>query len=243
MSIKRTAKNGNSLFWDEEEHLLQAYKLLERSNDKSIDWVTAYREMTSRYGKLLQHTSKLVKISDHAQKNLKKANSKIQEMADTDNLTGLLNRRGARKLIEEEVRKCYRNQTSLALFLMDIDYFKTVNDTWGHMAGDRVLKELAKDMRNNLRVQDILGRWGGEEFILILPDTNQEGANTLSEKIRRNIEKTPIKAGEEKLKITMSLGGTFYDFSKNLDRNLDYADRALYKSKQNGRNRITFYEN
>lgn len=241
MRLKRS-KQHDSLFIDEEEHLSEALKLLEKQEDDSIDWTRAYQDLVTRYAKLLQHTSKLVKISDHTQKNLQSANSKIQKMADTENLTGLPNRRGSLKLIENEISKSLSYETSLALFILDIDFFKAVNDSWGHATGDLVLKQLAKEMRENLRNQDILGRWGGEEFILILSDTNLKGAKILSEKIRKNIEKFFVKSGKNKISVTVSMGGTIFNHGVNLDKNLEYADLALYKSKKNGRNRISFYE-
>jgi len=235
-------KIQGSLFKEEEHFLSEARRLLEQKGDTSIDWIHAYEELTSKYSKLLHDTSKLVKISDHSQRHLRLKNYKIQELADTDNLTGLPNRRGSMKLIHNEVQKCLRYKIPLALFIMDIDFFKLVNDTWGHATGDLVLKNLSDNLRSTLRSCDILGRWGGEEFILILSETDAEGAKTIAEKIRSHIETSAFISEKDKINITISLGGTMYNNGMNLDNNLEIADKALYESKENGRNRVTFYE-
>ncbi|MBB6482418.1 GGDEF domain-containing protein [Spirochaeta isovalerica] len=238
----KDSKNDITLFHLEEKYLARAKELLEKRDQEEIDWRQSFEEMTGQYAKLLNHTHKLIKISDHAQKSLQKANSKIQIMADTDELTGLPNRRGSEKLLDSIIRKSRAFDVPIALFLLDVDHFKKINDSWGHSAGDKVLKELSELMKVNLRNRDILGRWGGEEFLMVLSETDLVGARILSEKIRDLIEKKPVEWEGEEIRVTMSMGGVMYDGKNSPDRNLDHADQALYRSKNTGRNRISFYE-
>lgn len=242
MNHMKDSKNDITLFHLEEKYLARAKELLEKRDQEEIDWRQSFEEMTGQYAKLLNHTHKLIKISDHAQKSLQKANSKIQIMADTDELTGLPNRRGSEKLLDSIIRKSRAFDVPIALFLLDVDHFKKINDSWGHSAGDKVLKELSELMKVNLRNRDILGRWGGEEFLMVLSETDLVGARILSEKIRDLIEKKPVEWEGEEIRVTMSMGGVMYDGKNSPDRNLDHADQALYRSKNTGRNRISFYE-
>ncbi|MBN2656413.1 MAG: GGDEF domain-containing protein [Spirochaetales bacterium] len=232
----------DSLFSNEEKYLAFAQALIENGDDESTEWSIAFQEMTAQYAKLLKQTAKLVKISDHAQKSLQLANSRIQQMADSDNLTGLPNRRGSLKLIEQEISKSLRYGTPLSLFLVDIDHFKKINDTWGHGVGDLVLQKISELMKENLRNHDLLGRWGGEEFIIALADTDLTGAETLSEKLRNKIEKSLISIEKAEISFTASFGGTIYSHDMSLEKNIDLADKALYRSKRAGRNRISMYE-
>ncbi|WP_051296518.1 diguanylate cyclase [Anaeroarcus burkinensis] len=169
----------------------------------------------------------------------KKMEEELQRLATTDTLTGILNRRQFFILAEQEVERSRRYGRTLALLLYDIDHFKQVNDTFGHQAGDIVLRELAKLVHEQLRRNDIEGRVGGEEFAVLLPETTISEAVVLAERIRRIIENFAINIGETSLHITASFGVTAVkENDVALDSIYKRADSALYEAKNAGRNRV-----
>lgn len=254
--INKESRIATNLFKEEEEFLNHAGEMISRKNEGSVNWAEEYELLLSRYEKLLRQSNKLVRISDYAQKRLQMANSEINEkvvklteaekklkqMADTDVLTQLPNRRGVFKTVRSEVERALQSRTDFTLLLLDIDHFKKVNDQWGHSAGDFVLKETARIMRESLRTQDILGRWGGEEFLILLPRTDLTGARVLAEKVRSTIEDNSMVYEGERIAITISIGGVLHRTDLGMDKNLELADRALYRSKETGRNRVEFYD-
>ena len=169
----------------------------------------------------------------------KKMEEELQRLATTDTLTGILNRRQFFILAEQEVERSRRYGRTLALLLYDIDHFKQVNDTFGHQAGDIVLRELAKLVHEQLRRNDIEGRVGGEEFAVLLPETTISEAVVLAERIRGIIENFAINIGETSLHITASFGVTAVkENDVALDSIYKRADSALYEAKNTGRNRV-----
>lgn len=169
----------------------------------------------------------------------KKMEEELQRLATTDTLTGILNRRQFFILAEQEVERSRRYGRTLALLLYDIDHFKQVNDTFGHQAGDIVLRELAKLVHEQLRRNDIEGRVGGEEFAVLLPETTISEAVVLAERIRGIIESFAINIGETSLHITASFGVTAVkENDVALDSIYKRADSALYEAKNAGRNRV-----
>ena len=169
----------------------------------------------------------------------KKMEEELQRLATTDTLTGILNRRQFFILAEQEVERSRRYDRTLALLLYDIDHFKQVNDTFGHQAGDIVLRELAKLVHEQLRRNDIEGRVGGEEFAVLLPETTISEAVVLAERIRGIIESFAINIGETSLHITASFGVTAVkENDVALDSIYKRADSALYEAKNAGRNRV-----
>ena len=169
----------------------------------------------------------------------KKMEEELQRLATTDTLTGILNRRQFFILAEQEVERSRRYGRTLALLLYDIDHFKQVNDTFGHQAGDIVLRELAKLVHEQLRRNDIEGRVGGEEFAVLLPETTISEAVVLAERIRGIIENFAINIGETSLHITASFGVTAVkENDVALDSIYKRADSALYEAKNAGRNRV-----
>ena len=253
---ENTDINKTLLFGEDEDFLEYAEKIANKSNNCCDSWQLEYQTLFDKYKKLLRQSNKLVKISDHTQKKLYLANEEINEkvielteaekklqiMADTDLLTKLANRRGTYKRIEEEISQVNQSGVPFTLLLIDIDHFKRVNDRLGHKAGDLVLQQIAVIMQKSLRTQDILGRWGGEEFIIILPRTELNGAKILSEKIRETIEKSPVIYKESTVHLTISIGGILHHPGTDIEMNLDLADKAMYKCKKSGRNRVEFYE-
>ncbi len=168
---------------------------------------------------------------------------KTKELAIKDGLTGLYMRRYFIEKLNEEIKRVKQLNTTFSFLMIDIDHFKECNDTYGHLFGDKVLKILGEFLKDNLRDVDIIGRYGGEEFAVILPNTNYNGATFVAERLRTNFEKLIIKVNEnEGRKVTLSIGGVEYKNNFKLMEVIDCADKALYHSKETGRNKVTFWE-
>lgn len=171
---------------------------------------------------------------------------KALAMASSDELTGLMNRRGYYQRFESELERARRNQTPLAIALIDVDHFKRFNDTYGHLSGDRVLKALAELFGQKLRRSDVVCRFGGEEFAVLLPDTSLKSAVELMERVRKTVEKLQIEGFHgEALKVTISVGvaevNTLPKASPHrseISETLALADEQLYAAKNNGRNQV-----
>lgn len=158
-----------------------------------------------------------------------------------DNLTGLYNRRFFEEYAKKEIAKCSRHPTTFAILLIDIDLFKTINDTYGHLMGDKVLKEVAHKLRENCRQSDVVARWGGEEFIIYLRDISKEYAIVRAEALRRAIAKLDIVFHHVRLNtpITISIGVSLFPIhADEIDKLTSKADEALYLAKNQGRNNI-----
>ncbi len=160
---------------------------------------------------------------------------KLEELWMTDQLTGLYNRSRLDELFEAELRRANRYGTQFSLLLLDIDHFKQINDTHGHLVGDDVLYAVANLLQNNIRDVDILGRWGGEEFMLILPNTNQSEALILAEKLRNTLRDHPFTPVS---KVTASIGISSFIAGVEADELFKRADDALYRAKAKGRDRV-----
>src|SRR5688500_7097401 len=167
---------------------------------------------------------------------LQDANSKLSELAALDGLTQLRNRRAFEERLEDETRRWRRHGNEVSLVLLDIDHFKSYNDTYGHPKGDEVLRGVGRLLRRSLRATDFAARYGGEEFAVILPNTDHAGSLVVAEQLRRAIE----TATWEERPITASIGvATMSEEISTAEELVDFADRALYRSKQAGRNRVT----
>jgi diguanylate cyclase (GGDEF)-like protein len=165
---------------------------------------------------------------------------RLDALSRTDGLTGLLNRRAMNELLHDEWQRLGRHHGPLSLGLLDIDHFKAINDTHGHDVGDQVLRHLATTLQANVRPTDRLSRHGGEEFLLLMPDTDATGAQQACERLRQHIATTPVPTTAGPLSITVSLGATSARHSDaRIDDVLIRADEALYASKRGGRNRVT----
>ncbi len=167
----------------------------------------------------------------------------VQQLASTDGLTGLHNRRHFMEQANREFGRARRHQRSLVAVMLDIDRFKQVNDTYGHAVGDQVLQIVAARCRETVREIDILGRYGGEEFVFLLLETDLDGARILAERLRQCVVDPPLSTDAGMMKITVSLGVGILDKEcPDLDHLLQRADQALYKSKQDGRNRVSIWQ-
>ncbi len=165
----------------------------------------------------------------------------INELAIRDELTGSHNRRHLIKLIESEKERTARLGSLFCLCLLDIDYFKRINDTYGHTAGDMVLKEFATTVQRQIRESDSFGRYGGEEFLLMLPQTSLDEAIVLAERVRISIEKMMFGDIARDLTVTVSIGVAEFRFGESIGQTVARADEALYQAKSGGRNRVVSY--
>ncbi|MEC8051095.1 MAG: GGDEF domain-containing protein [Myxococcota bacterium] len=163
----------------------------------------------------------------------------IYRMMITDGLTGIANRRKLDEAMENEFLRAKRYGRPLSIAILDADHFKKVNDTHGHIVGDFVLKKLATLFQQNIRREELLGRYGGEEFVVVMPEVDSSGAFQLAEKLRKTVEGTVFKSGEAELPVTISVGVATLGAEESVKAFLDTADQALYKSKEDGRNRVT----
>ena len=174
------------------------------------------------------------------QQQLQKLTDELRESNNRDGLTKIFNRRYIEESLSAEYDRSRRYGHKLSVILADIDFFKKVNDTHGHLAGDDVLRVISQRLNDGLRSMDSLGRYGGEEFILLLPETDYEGALILAERLRQAIEAEPVITDDVSIPITMSFGITVFN-----EKTADYkqliaeADTSLYQSKENGRNCCT----
>lgn len=171
---------------------------------------------------------------------LEKKNEELYQNSITDRLTGVSNRLFLLDFLNREFSKARRKETPLSCIILDIDHFKKVNDSYGHLAGDRILAETAKLINSEVRNEDVFGRYGGEEFLLILPDTTMDEARKVGEKVRTAVESNTVLFEGKELKITISLGLAEYlnSESANEDQLIGSADTALYSAKKSGRNRL-----
>lgn len=178
------------------------------------------------------------------QDDVEEKNQELEQLSISDGLTGLFNHRHMHEVLHEEFERSKRTEEPLSVVMFDLDHFKEVNDTHGHPVGDRVLQELATILRDTAREIDKLGRYGGEEFMAILPDTGADAATTFAERVRARVERHPFAVGPtEALNMTLSAGvATYPDAGVSDPRALIRgADQGLYAAKRQGRNRVTRY--
>ena len=178
------------------------------------------------------------------EKSLKDANEEITILSITDSLTGCYNRTFMDEQLPKEVKRAVRYNRPMSLIMVDIDHFKKVNDTYGHHAGDKVLKELVRSINRSIRSDvDWVARYGGEEFLAVFPETDFEGAEVIAERLRSDISQNTIQINEEKIRVTASFGVTGFTPSDSLkevsyEAMINMADRSLYQAKEEGRNRV-----
>jgi diguanylate cyclase (GGDEF)-like protein len=167
---------------------------------------------------------------------------KTEWYATYDTLTGLYNRRTFEELFQKQLARSRRTKSPFAICMIDIDFFKKFNDTYGHEVGDEVLRQVAGALKESLRINDVVARFGGEEFIAIFTDTNAEGASIVAERIRKKVENLEARAGFQALRVTISAGVAVYpDDGTTRDSLIENADQALYQAKNAGRNRVILF--
>jgi len=171
------------------------------------------------------------------QDELRLRNAELDQLSRIDALTGLHNRRHIDEILEKAGAAAVRHSQPLSVLILDIDHFKHVNDTYGHPGGDVVLVEFARRLRQAARANDVVGRWGGEEFVLISPQTDRDGAIALGERARADIADEAVQVGDERVAVTVSVGCA--SGVEPVATLVAKADAALYRSKAGGRNRVT----
>ena len=170
---------------------------------------------------------------------LKQANEKLNELAMTDSLTKVLSRRAIFNRFNEEIDRATRYHRPLVVAMLDVDHFKKFNDAEGHVLGDEALKKIAQNLSANLRKSDAVGRYGGEEFMLVLPETKIQSAKEIADRLRVGIERMSFQGQKEEAFLTVSIGlAAFPEFGKSAEELLQVADHSLFVAKERGRNQI-----
>jgi diguanylate cyclase (GGDEF)-like protein len=177
------------------------------------------------------------------QLQLKERTEQLKRASDHDGLTQLYNRRFIEESLAKEFGRSRRYGHTLSLILCDIDHFKQVNDNYGHLVGDEVLREVSRRLAEGVRVSDQLGRYGGEEFLVLLPETDTQGGQILAERLRQVVESEPIESHGHSLNITISLGLTeLHGGCLTYEQLIHEADQALYQAKAQGRNQVILFQ-
>jgi diguanylate cyclase (GGDEF)-like protein len=198
-------------------------------------------QMNRNYEGMLRRLETLLKEKEDLTLQLQAANERLATLAATDGLTGLLNKRSLEEALARDLARADRGQVSLGIVMLDVDFFKKVNDTHGHQVGDEVLKAVAQVVATSLRTGDVAARYGGEEFVTVLPGSDIEGSTIVAERIRKKLEQTEVQTSSGKLRVTASFGVAAVcgpncrGSAKDL---VAKADAALYDAKRAGRNRV-----
>jgi len=186
-----------------------------------------------------------VQLRKKTEESLRQSEELYRQLSITDPLTGIFNRRHFYQMANLELQRTCRYGHPLAVIMFDLDYFKRINDIYGHAVGDKVLQAVAHLVRKFVRVVDIFARYGGEEFILLLPETDRQAVSLTAERLRRQIASQPLNLEESLIKVTISLGAYAFDPTslvhpptpETLDLLINLADKALFEAKRTGRNR------
>lgn len=203
----------------------------------SVGVVTGFLVMQSGYNRERKKNQIYAALIEETNRELQKALAQNRALAHTDSLTGLPNRRHLEALARDRLREAGRYERPLSLVLLDIDHFKSVNDSQGHAVGDAILREMGHLLRDGLRDTDTCARWGGEEFAVLCPETTLEGASVVAERLRRAVE-----AFEFAHQVTVSLGVASHRRGDSFESLFALADEALYAAKRAGRNRVVIAE-
>jgi len=196
---------------------------LTQLNEKSIQLERQVEKLTAENEQLKTQLVNMVRSLDLA--------SRI------DGMTGLANRRDIMEKIDREATRSQRHQHPFTIVLVNVDKFKQVNDTYGYNAGDDVLVEISRVLRSCVRNEDICARWGGEEFLLLLPETNAEASLSVANKVLESVSMTEFKANKPGIRITVSIGICEHDLSQSVQECISKVNQAVLLAKQNGRNR------
>ncbi|MCD6595662.1 tetratricopeptide repeat protein [bacterium] len=231
---------------------LEYYKLYKETNDKlfneekskqitnmRVKYETEQKEKEAEIYKLRNvELAQANEKIDKAHKELAEAYRQLEIVSRTDPLTLLLNRRGFLEQVTHEIHRYERSGKAFSIIIADIDDFKSFNDSFGHDCGDFILTNLSQIIRKTLRKQDSVGRWGGDEFILLLPETPIDGAIVVAEKIRKKVAKLSISYKDKNLSVTMSFGAAVIEKSLSIDECIKKADESLYQAKESGKNMV-----
>jgi diguanylate cyclase len=233
-----------------ETNVNQFNKVLQHSEKELADSASPLESIIAHLltsTRTMQASMELMKQQIHESKeeinSLQERLESVTEEALSDSLTGLTNRKGLSKAIEKALSGAAELNSYPCLLMMDIDYFKKINDSFGHLLGDRVIKAVGETLKSQIKGKDTAARYGGEEFCVLLPETELKDAVKVAENIRLAVERTRIKRSsdnQEICRMTISVGVTRYNPDESITSMLERADNALYRSKNEGRNRVTF---
>ncbi len=204
---------------------MQEYRSEEDSRESAL---------TAQLADMQQKLHEMEKLAEVAQHAIEEQRKKAMH----DALTGLPNREAYDQRLDQEITRLQRYGNKLSLMVCDIDLFKRINDNYGHLAGDKVLKIIAKSLQINLRDSDFIARFGGEEFVALMPETSKEEAKLVADKLRQKIENSPFSFKKEPVQITISFGISEFAQNESADEVFARADKALYEAKDNGRNQV-----
>jgi two-component system cell cycle response regulator len=175
----------------------------------------------------------------NANEALREKNKELEQLSTTDSLTGLFNRKHLMEKLDLELGRSARYHRDFTLLIIDIDHFKRYNDTYGHLAGDEVLRRMGAILKNSIRKSDYAARYGGEEFIVLLPETGASAGAQMAERIRRQMGEEEMGSDENRTNVTISGGvASFPDYGEDAETLIRNADTALYEAKKRGRNQI-----
>ena len=217
-------------------HQTQLRRLIRISDGYQILSRNHHETLESQYERQLRRLEKLARISDRYQNSLRELSETLKQASLHDALTGLGNRRFLMERLTQETERANRKQSPYTLGILDVDWFKTINDRFGHEAGDTALCAIAQGMTQALREYDVCGRWGGEEFLILLPETPMDFARRVAQRVCEEIKAIRFEFMEGH--ITASLGLTVYRPGERFSDTLNRADAALLRAKANGRDRI-----
>jgi diguanylate cyclase (GGDEF)-like protein len=238
-------KNKAFTIWEQRPYLFRfdSYRPVTGSADFMYQ-NTTFIPLLSSKGDVTHLCLLVYDVTDAAvhKMSLESVNTELAILSQTDGLTNLFNRTHWENCLQAEYKRWARSQHSSSLVMLDIDHFKHVNDTYGHLVGDEVIRHLSALIREHVRETDISGRYGGEEFTILLSDTSLKNAYVFAERLRREVESAVVKYNDIELKYTISLGIAEVDPSiKNHEAWIECADAALYNSKESGRNKISLH--
>lgn len=194
-------------------------------------------QLHGQYHTLLHKTGRLLKEKTQLENQLSNMNRSLNLATRIDPMTGLGNRRAMMEMLEQEFSRASRHQRAISIIIADLDGFKRINDAHGFNTGDDVLVEVARVLRGCVRNEDFCGRWGGEEFMFLLPETEQEGALAVADKIRESVAMTEFVINKPGVRLTISLGVCSHQNGQNIFDAVTSADQALHKAKMGGGNR------
>lgn len=263
------ATNESTEYWTFDQLVTHAYKIKHGVNietENIEDWLSYVHSVRRKRPfrifevdlvdgrwmlfseQLLESGELLVQIKDISKQKLteitlKDSVTKLRKLALTDSLTQLANRRAFVDAVETELARCQRNGLSATMLVIDLDYFKKINDTYGHLAGDQVLIHTAQILRSTIRQYDIVGRLGGEEFAVFMSDASVQTTREVAERIRQTIQATPTMVDNVPVAVTTSIGISIHTSPSTFESLFNDADEALYQGKSMGRNQTVFFDN
>jgi diguanylate cyclase (GGDEF)-like protein len=228
-----------ALFAQYQEHITQIERLTSISDGYQSVMRERNQSLSDRYRKQLRQLQKIVRISDHYQEMMRDLNQALKIASTQDPLTGLPNRRLMYERLDAQVALATRFETPFCLALIDVDHFKKVNDAFGHDVGDQALVCIAKALTHGLRAYDVCARWGGEEFLVLLPETTSDSALASAERLRLHVENLHYPELPDEVRPSISIGVAQHQSGAVLAETIKRADMALYEAKHTGRNRVS----